>query len=212
MNEAFGNRKGNPRDIDLDRVRSQTRNILDEFCEVQIALSASQEAVQALRDAAKGIRYSEEVKLDDVRDGLCDIHVFAYGAHRLMGIDADRDMNSVVDGVMTRFIKDEADKQATIAKHAAKGVTEVYFEGEYPVMVVKSSVDQPDAPKGKFLKSASYSEPVFHVASAASEGVHSCSYFCTRPECVQTQRDEFRERLFPTLPAPAAQGVSEANP
>lgn len=162
MNDAFGNGKGNPQSIDLDRIRSQTRNILDEFCEVQMALGASKEAVQALRDAAKGIRYSEEVNLDEVRDGLCDIHVFAYGAHHLMGIDADRDMNSVVDGVMTRFIKDEADKQTTIAKHAAKGVTEVYFEGEYPVMVMKSAVDQPDAPKGKFMKSASYSEPVFH--------------------------------------------------
>jgi hypothetical protein len=27
-------------------------------------------------------------------------------------------------------------------------------------MVMKSASDQPDAPKGKFLKSASYSEPV----------------------------------------------------
>ena len=162
MNEAFGNRKGDPNKLDLDRIRSQTRNILDEFCEVQIALGASPEAVQALRDVAKGIRYSEEVNLDGVRDGLCDIHVFAYGSHHMMGINADQDMNSVLDGVMTRFIKDEADKRATIARHASKGVTEVYFEGDYPVMVMKSSVDQPDAPKGKFLKSASYSEPRFH--------------------------------------------------
>lgn len=162
MNEAFGNPKGDPTAINLDAVRSQTRNILDEFCEVQVALGASQDSVLALREAAKGIRYTGNAVLGDVRDGLCDIHVFAYGAHHLMGIDADKDMNSVVDGVMTRFIKDEADKQATIAKHAAKGVTEVYFEGEYPVMVMKSAVDQPDAPKGKFLKSASYSEPVFY--------------------------------------------------
>lgn len=162
MNEAFGNPKGNPKSINLEVVRSQTRNILDEFCEVQIALGASQESVKALRDAAKGIQYSEDVQLDEVRDGLCDIHVFAYGAHHLMGIDADQDMSSVVDGVMTRFIKNDEDKAATVALHAAKGVTEVYFEGEYPAMVMKSAVDQPDAPKGKFLKSASYSQTVFH--------------------------------------------------
>ena len=161
MNESFGNPKGDQTAIDLDRVRNQTRNILDEFCEVQAALGASKASLEALRAAAKGILYSEDVDLDGVRDGLCDIHVFAYGAHHLMGIDADMDMNSVVDGVMTRFIKNEADKAATIAKHAAKGVTEVYFEGEYPLMVMKSAVDQPDAPKGKFMKSASYSEPVF---------------------------------------------------
>jgi hypothetical protein len=70
-------------------------------------------------------------------------------------------MHTVVDAVFTRFIKDEADKAATIALHAAKGVTDVYFEGEYPKMVMKSASDQPDAPKGKFLKSASYSQPVF---------------------------------------------------
>lgn len=162
MNEAFGNRKGNPKSINIDVIRSQTRNILDEFCEVQIALGASLKEVQAVRDAASGIRYTEDVKLDEVRDGLCDIHVFTYGAHHLMGIDSDQDMISVIDGVMTRFIKNEVDKQNTIAKHAAKGVTEVYFEGEFPVMVMKSAADQPDAPKGKFLKSASYSEPVFH--------------------------------------------------
>lgn len=162
MNEAFGNPQGIPHSIDLDKVRAQTRNILDEYCELQISLGASPPTVQALRDAANGIQYSEKLSLDDARDGLCDIHVFAYGAHHLMGIDADRDMNSVVNGVMTRFIEDEADKQATIAKHASKGVSDVYFEGEFPVMVMKSAVDQPDAPKGKFLKSASYSEPVFY--------------------------------------------------
>ena len=45
---------------------------------------------------------------------------------------------------------------------AAAGVTDVYFEGEYPTMIMKSASDQPDAPKGKFLKSASYKEPVFY--------------------------------------------------
>lgn len=162
MNVAFGNPQGSPAAIDLNKVRNQTRNILDEYLEVQVALGASPESVKAIREAAKGITYPGSVDIDDVRDGLCDIHVFAYGAHHLMGIDADRDMKSVVDGVMTRFVKDDADKAATIAKHAAKGVTDVYFEGAYPVMVMKSAVDQPDAPMGKFMKSASYAEPVFY--------------------------------------------------
>lgn len=26
-------------------------------------------------------------------------------------------------------------------------------------------------------------------------GIHSCSYFCTRPACVAVQRDELRDRL-----------------
>lgn len=28
---------------------------------------------------------------------------------------------------------------------------------------------------------------------SAAAGIHSCSYFCTRPECIRAQRDELRE-------------------
>lgn len=163
MNVAFGNPKGDPSAIDYNRIRKQCLNIADELGELLIALGAYdagvKQCVEALKMAA-GQRNANP-NLHGVRDALCDIHVFAYGAHHLMGIDADSDMHAVLNGVMTRFIKDEADKAATIAMHAAKGVTDVYFEGEYPTMVMKSASDQPDAPKGKFLKSASYSEPVF---------------------------------------------------
>lgn len=108
-------------------------------------------------------QFTGQVHLKGTRDALCDVNVFSYGAHHRMGIDADRDLKSVVEGVMTRFIKDEQDKQATIALHAAQGVTDAYFEGEFPTMVMKSAADQLDAPKGKFLKSASYTEPVFYT-------------------------------------------------
>ena len=75
-----------------------------------------------------------------------------------MGVDADADMRSVITGVMTRFVKNEADLQATLHKHSLNGITHVRTEGEYPNMIVKSASDQPDAPEGKFLKSASYHE------------------------------------------------------
>ena len=168
MNAAFGNQPGNPAAINVVKLRNQSRNILDEYCELQLALGASPQTVQALRDAAKGISYaSEAIELDDVRDALSDIHVFAYGAHHIMGIDADKDMDAVVDGVMTRFVKDETDKQATIALHASRGVTHVYFEGTFPRMVMKSAEDQPDAPKGKFLKSSSYTNTKFHEPASS---------------------------------------------
>jgi hypothetical protein len=168
MNTAFGNPKGLPQFIDWTRVRYQCLNIPDEVGELFTALGVPEESAKRLVKEFKAGLLAEmdrnpvyEIHLKGVRDALCDTHVFAYGAHHLMGIDADDDMAAVVDGVMTRFIKDEADKQATIALHAAKGVTDVYFEGEYPTMVMKSARDQPDAPKGKFLKSASYRDTVF---------------------------------------------------
>jgi predicted HAD superfamily Cof-like phosphohydrolase len=165
MNTAFGNPKGNPKDIDFNRVRSQCMNIADEFGELMVALgadpSAMKYAVTNLKAIASMARMEGPVDLEGVRDALCDINVFSYGAHHLMGIDADADMEAVIDGVMTRFIKDEEDKEATIEMHQAKGVTSYAIEGNYPTKIMRSSMDQPDAPKGKFLKSASYQNTVF---------------------------------------------------
>lgn len=166
MNAAFGNPKGDPRNLlplpDVSsecethyngvawgRVIKQCKNIRDEVDELDTAL--------VLRD------------LDDVRDALCDIIVFALGAYHIMGIDADRDMETVVNAVMTRFVKDPDDLDATINLHWAKGVKNTYTQGEYPTMILKSSEDQPDAPKGKFLKSASYKQPIFYKIAFADE-------------------------------------------
>ena len=163
MNAAFGNEQGDPQAIDLDRIRSQCKSIGHEFGELMVALGGDSDQVKALVCAIDALKFSGAFDLEQTRDSLCDIHVFGYGTHHLMGIDADRDMKAVVDGVMTRFVKNDADRQATITKHATKGVTNVYFVGEYPTMVMKSASDQPDAPQGKFMKSASYVEPVFYT-------------------------------------------------
>lgn len=141
MNKAFGNPKGNYALLDKSKLESQVKNVLDEVNEFMSCL---------LADDKEGMR-----------DALCDIQVFAMGGQHLMGVDGDADMHAVVQGVMTRFIKDADDLTATIALHASKGVTKVYFEGAFPRMVMKSAEDQPDAPKGKFLKSASYKDTVF---------------------------------------------------
>jgi len=163
MNVAFGNPKGDPKAIDFDRIRKQSLNIADELGELYSALGASPELIKKVVAELKRIaaQPTQDVDLDGVRDALCDIHVFAYGAHHLMGIDADKDMCAVVEGVMTRFVKDYNDMKATMALHTAKGVVHTYVEGEYPTAVLKSAFDQPDAPKGKFLKSASYQDTVF---------------------------------------------------
>lgn len=180
MNTAFGNPKGVPIDINWTRVRKQTLNIGDEFVEMLTALGASNDeemvlrfmgalnrsketGLKAIMHALKAsVTFTNEPDLEGVRDASRDVVVFADGVHHFMGINADRDMVSVITGVMSRFIKDDADKEATIAKHAAAGVTDVYFEGDYPTMIMKSAKDQPDAPQGKFLKSASYKEAVFY--------------------------------------------------
>lgn len=165
VNEAFNNKEGNPKDIDWNAVRSQCKNMLDEFVELMKALGLNQKGMEALFLAQIALKHSyfdKEPNLKEVRDALCDSHVFAYGAHHMMGIDANRDMKSVTTSLFSRFIKNDEDKAATVALHASKGITEVGFENEYPYMIIRSLKDQPDAPKGKFLKSASTVQPAFY--------------------------------------------------
>lgn len=140
MNEAFGNLKGDPKNVDWDRLEAQCKNIQDEYNELLEAL--------------------ESRNLDKVRDALCDIQVFAMGGQHFLGVDGDEDMAAVVDGVMTRFCKNQEELDATVAKWEGKGL-EVYTEGEFPRMIVKSAKDQLDAPKNKFLKSTGYTDTIF---------------------------------------------------
>lgn len=145
MNQAFGNPKGDPKAINWERIEKQCANIYGEYKELLEALEA--------RD------------LDAVRDALCDINVFSLGAHHLLGIDANDDMRAVIEGVMTRFCKDEEDLGDTMMKYDALAV-DYYPEGSYPTKCLKSARDQTDTngefyPKGKFLKSASFREPMF---------------------------------------------------
>lgn len=155
MNEAFGNPKGNPAKIDTQRLRAQMKNVLDEYNEFLEATEKLENCIDS-----GGEEYYDA--LNDVRDSIVDIQVFCYGAQHLIGVDANRDMQSVIDGVMTRFCKNEDELEKTKQKFFSKGVTDVYTEGEYPNKILKSGSDQPDAPKGKFLKSVGYSEPVFY--------------------------------------------------
>lgn len=228
MNVAFGNPMYPPSDFKLVpmapsgnsprnpeawmRVERQLRNVNDEINELATAISV--------------------MGVDDLRDALCDIRVFALGGLHFLGandhpesaytisasapipamlstldplvalraayqftmaavrersylntvqrtslviwathmvganfgLDAEQqqaDMEAVIKGNMTRFVKDADDMAATMAVHAKKGVTETFVEGEFPTAILKSAKDQPDAPKGKFLKSASYEQTVF---------------------------------------------------
>lgn len=149
MNAAFGNPKGDPNKIDGNRLLSQCKNIVKEFEELMAAIN--------------------EGNIYKIRDALCDIHVFTYGAHHFMGIDADRDMAAVVSALFSRFCSTPEQLKKTCEHFDAMGVN-FYVEGDYPTICLKSSMDQgftegsdkPEYPKGKFLKAVGYTEPVFY--------------------------------------------------
>lgn len=227
MNIAFFNPMGvstpSQHTPDISKLKSQISNIYDEIKEVN----------NSLVDIV-AYRYQDK-DIENLRDGLCDIMVFALGAihfnvdskeqayevisrvfttserevqkpiyvlmykisqyveralnskeyesaietqhiiNQLMagicfmtmlfqedlGINPLQDMETVVNGVMTRFCKDQESLQASIEFWKNEGVTEVYTEGEFPRVALKSAKDQPDAPKGKFLKSVNTVSPIF---------------------------------------------------
>jgi hypothetical protein len=168
MNEAFSKPRGDAKNTNWEKVRNQCKNIFDGYCELLAALGVHDADVAMLSERHSrltgNLDLGPQPDTTAVRDALCDIQVFAQGAQHMMGYNGDNDMHDVIDGVMTRFIKDDDDEVDTKALHKGRGVTEVYFEGEYPTRVMKSAVDQPDAPKGKVLKSASFKNTIFREA------------------------------------------------
>lgn len=150
MNVAFNNPKGDPKTLDWLRLRKQCTNIVGEYQELMKAL--------------------DEQNVEEIRDALCDIHVFAYGAHHFMGYDADKDMRAVVEGVMTRFCRDKEELEATVTKYVRLGIEpgNLRVEGEFPQKCVKVNADCTDQGNefyaaGKFLKSVGYRTTVFEV-------------------------------------------------
>ena len=99
--------------------------------------------------------------LDSVIDALQHINTTAFLAQVHLGVDPQEDMHNAIDGVMTRSCEDQADLQATLDFWENEKGLEVYVVGEFPNKAVKSAKDQPDAPQGKFLKSASTRKPVY---------------------------------------------------
>lgn len=151
MNIAFGNPAGDPtKYINVERLRNQCKNIPKEYKELTDAFDAFETE-------------STQKNLDDIRDALCDIMVFAYGAFHLMGINADADMAQVIAALETRFVRDSEHLFQTLAYYKDEKGLKVYVEGTFPRMVIKSAEDQGDGeyPKGKFLKAVGYHEPEF---------------------------------------------------
>jgi len=155
MNIAFGNERGDPARIDEQALMMQSKSIGSEFVELMKALGFE---VQMRIECVTPEGFKPD--MDDVRDALCDIMVFALGAFHRMGVNAEDDMETVVNSVMTRFCINEQWLEETKKVYDAKGVRYT-VHGEYPRVFLRSAFDQqmPEYPQGKFLKSASYRPP-----------------------------------------------------
>lgn len=146
LNVAFGNPAGDPKNPNWERLEAQAKNILDEYNELM----------------DDGIAKKD---MKEVRDAICDILVFTLGLAHMAGIPVEADMAEVDRSNMSKFCATEEDLWETLIKYRDLGV-DVYVEGEYPMVRVKSSkaqvgLDGKEYQAFKMLKSVSFSEPSF---------------------------------------------------
>lgn len=139
LNKYYQNIQGNPSITNFKKIKEYSANFYDELQELQDALS--------------------ERNQEEVRDALCDLVIYIYGAFYQMGIDANDDLNTVIDSLYSRFIENEQDLQDSLDYYHKKGIKEVEVEGEFPMKILRSMSNYPDAPKGKILKSVYYKKP-----------------------------------------------------
>lgn len=147
FNRSTGTPRGNPHEIRWDDLAGACKDVPAQHALLMSAIHGGDEIA--------------------VRRSLTTINILTLSAHHVIGFDAERDMTAVVEGVMTRFCRDEADLAATKAHFDGQGV-EYYVCGSFPQVCLKSAKDQGDGeyPKDKFLKSVSYRKPVFPAAQA----------------------------------------------
>jgi hypothetical protein len=145
LNVAYGNSKGDPTNPDWARLESQAKNILDEYNE--------------LMDDGISVK-----NITEVRDAICDILVFTLGLAHMAGLPVEEDMEAVDASNRTKFCRNNDELGQTAAKYRDLGV-EVYVEGSFPSMRVKSLKDQvgldgKNYPANKMLKSVAFVEPM----------------------------------------------------
>ncbi len=112
----------------------------------------------------------EKGNIEALRDDIADMLFTVYGMAARLGIPADEDFKLVCDSQYTKFDTCLEDAIKTRDRYLKRGI-ETYFEikpnanGE-KLWVTYSASDQIDIenkpyPKGKWLKSANFKEPVF---------------------------------------------------
>lgn len=114
----------------------------------------------------------ESIELEDLerlRDDVANVLFTTYGMAARLGFPADKDFKEVCRSNFTKFDKTEEDAKETAAKYLEKGV-ETYYVGRpredvlvYVTYLAKDQVgiDGKSYPKGKWLKSIHFEEPVF---------------------------------------------------
>lgn len=147
---------------------NSSKCLLDRFFEVVVtdfdlnaAATVTSTFAQYLSNSAK---YEELLPVNLVistKFAILNFINMATQYQHMLGVCPIKDMTSVIDGVMTRFCENEIVLADTVLFWKNKGVTKVYMEGDFPKAYIKSSEDQPDAPKGKFLKSTTTRNPIF---------------------------------------------------
>lgn len=152
MNLAFGNAKGDKHEPDWAAIERQWKISLSEMNEIGKAIA--------------------ERNFVEVIDGIADVTTTNDGLAHIAGVNGDVALECVYQSNMSKFCRDQAEVDATIAKYAALGV-QLTVHGEFPQKYVRSAIEQElngeTIPAGKFLKGVNYKAPDFSAVMAKDD-------------------------------------------
>lgn len=146
MNTLFGNAAGDPLNPDWEKLSTQLGLIQEELVE----LSEGHE--------------SRDIK--EIRDGVADVIVTAFGYAHILGINVEMDLQAVQASNMSKLCHTLPDLEATAAYYQGEIGIQVYTGGDEGNWWVKSKIDQRGGDgkfyvRGKFLKCVKWHEPKF---------------------------------------------------
>ncbi|MGH1461210.1 MAG: nucleoside triphosphate pyrophosphohydrolase family protein [Neptuniibacter sp.] len=144
LNTVFGNEQGDPNNPNWEKIQKQLHLIQEETAEL-----------------SEGV---DTKNWQEMRDAVSDILVVTYGMAHIMGIDVDADMAAVQDSNMSKLCTTPEEVETTLGFYEQEVGIQVYAEGHFPEVAIKSSQDQTGTdekfyPKGKFLKNTNWHEP-----------------------------------------------------
>lgn len=117
---------------------------------------------EEVKELSEGIAKKD---IEEIRDAISDILVVTYGMGHILDLPVDEDMLAVQTANLSKLCTTPEECSATVKKYADLGI-EVYSEGEYPEVCIKSLKDQTGSdgafyPKNKFLKCVNWHVPEF---------------------------------------------------
>lgn len=175
LNLAFGNARGNILQPDFNKIRNQSKLVLEETRELLEAAFYDYDVKLDLTITPKSsdnpVHQDPDAIIKALRaimDAMGDITTVNDGVAHITGFNGDECLQRVYASNMSKFIESEDEVGPALDYYYSRGFPEgmLHIEGEFPRACIKVTEDvmwnDKEYPAGKFLKNmAKFKEPDF---------------------------------------------------